>query len=39
MEETHAGLQDALSSDWRGGSFGEVENGGEIAVGDEVAWE
>ncbi len=39
MEESRGGLQAALSRDWRGGVYGEVVEGGELAVGDEVAWE
>ncbi len=38
MEETHAGLQEALRPDWRGGAFGEVLDDGEIAIGDPVEW-
>jgi MOSC domain-containing protein YiiM len=38
MEEARAGLQAALRPDWRGGVFAEVLDGGEIAVGDPVAW-
>ncbi len=39
MEESHRGLQAALAHDGRGGVYGEVLAGGELAVGDEVAWE
>jgi MOSC domain-containing protein YiiM len=39
MEEVMAGLQDAMRSRWGGGAFGEVIDGGEIAVGDLVEWE
>jgi MOSC domain-containing protein YiiM len=39
MEETHAGLQKALDPHWRGGVFATVLEGGEVAVGDAVAWE
>ncbi len=38
MEEAHAGLQDALRPDWRGGAFAEVLDDGVIAVGAEVGW-
>ena len=38
MEEAHAGLQEAMSSRWGGGAWALVEQGGEIHVGDEVAW-
>lgn len=39
MDDAHPGLQEALKSDWRGGVYGEVLEGGPIAVGDPVAWE
>lgn len=39
MEEAHAGLQAALEPHWGGGAFAEVIDGGEIRVGDTVAWE
>ncbi len=38
MEEAHAGLQEAMCSRWGGGAWAQVENGGEIHVGDEVEW-
>lgn len=38
MEEQLPGLWEALKPDWRGGVTAQVVGGGEIAVGDEVAW-
>ena len=38
MEEAHAGLQAALDPHWGGGAFAEVVVGGEVRVGDAVAW-
>jgi MOSC domain-containing protein YiiM len=38
MEESRAGLQNALKPDWRGGVFAEVLDDGTIAVGDRVEW-
>jgi MOSC domain-containing protein YiiM len=39
MDEAHEGLRAALEPEWGGGAFGVVLEGGEIAVGDPVAWE
>ncbi len=36
MDESFRGLRRALSRDWRGGVYGTVETGGEIAPGDRV---
>ena len=39
MDEAHEGLRTTLKSDWGGGAYAEVVDGGEISVGDEVCWE
>jgi MOSC domain-containing protein YiiM len=39
MEEACVGLRAALSPAWGGGAFGEVLDGGPLAVGDAVSWE
>ena len=39
MEEAYAGLQGAMRERWGGGAFAEVIDGGEIRVGDAVAWD
>lgn len=39
MEEALPGLQNALRPHWRAGAFGRVVTGGEVKVGDPVAWE
>jgi MOSC domain-containing protein YiiM len=36
MEEAARGLRKALQSEWRGGVFGEIVDGGTIRVGDEA---
>jgi MOSC domain-containing protein YiiM len=38
MEAAHAGLQEAMRSRWGGGAWAQVEQGGEIHLGDEVEW-
>jgi MOSC domain-containing protein YiiM len=39
MEDGHPGLHAALDTEWRGGVYAEVLEGGPIAVGDPVGWE
>jgi MOSC domain-containing protein YiiM len=39
MDEAFDGLRLAMTSDWGGGVYAEVLEDGEIAVGDEVAWD
>jgi MOSC domain-containing protein YiiM len=39
MEEAFPGLQEAMRSRWGGGAWAQVEQGGEIRVGDDVLWE
>jgi MOSC domain-containing protein YiiM len=39
MDEVELGLRHALAAPWAGGAFGEVLDDGDIAVGDEAAWE
>jgi len=38
MEAAHAGLQEVMRARWGGGAFAEVIDGGEIRLGDDVAW-
>jgi MOSC domain-containing protein YiiM len=39
MDEAYAGLRRAMASEWGGGVYAEVLEDGEVAVGDEVAWD
>ncbi len=39
MDEALPGLRTAMNPNWRGGAFGEILTGGEIAVGNGVEWE
>jgi len=39
MEEAREGLQEAMRSDWGGGAWAEVQEGGEISVGDTADWD
>ncbi len=39
MDEALPGLRSAMRADWGGGVFGQVLEGGEVTVGDEVSWE
>jgi MOSC domain-containing protein YiiM len=39
MDEMFPGLQRALDPDWRAGAFAEILEGGELRVGDAIAWE
>ena len=39
MDEARPGLRSALRPNWRAGACAEVLEGGEIRIGDAVAWE
>lgn len=39
MEESFAGLREAMKPEWGGGAYGEIVEGGEIRVGDEATLE
>ena len=39
MDEAQPGLRAALRPHWRGGAFGEIVDGGTIAVGDAVSFD
>ena len=39
MDRAWEGLREALKPGWRAGAFAEVLDGGEIAIGEVVAWE
>lgn len=39
MDDALPGLQAGMRERWGGGAFAEVVEGGEISVGDEVAWD
>jgi MOSC domain-containing protein YiiM len=39
MEEALSGLRAVMYDNWGGGAFGEVIEGGAIALGDGVSWE
>lgn len=39
MDEAHPGLQKALRPHWRAGACAEIVEGGEIRLGDPIAWE
>jgi MOSC domain-containing protein YiiM len=38
MDEAHPGLRSAMQSDWRGGVYAQVLEGGTLSIGDEVRW-
>jgi MOSC domain-containing protein YiiM len=39
MEEAVPGLRALMYPEWRGGAFGQILDGGIVAVGDAVVWE
>jgi MOSC domain-containing protein YiiM len=39
MEEAVTGLRKAMYPEWRGGAFAQILEGGEVRVGDVLAWE
>ncbi|HKT61447.1 MAG TPA: MOSC domain-containing protein [Gemmatimonadales bacterium] len=39
MDEALPGLREAMKPNWGGGSFGEVLDDGQVAVGAEVRWD
>lgn len=39
MEEAVAGLRALMRPEWRGGAFAQVLEGGEVRVGDALAWD
>ncbi|MGQ0640446.1 MAG: MOSC domain-containing protein [Gemmatimonadaceae bacterium] len=39
MEAALPGLRATMYDNWGGGAFGEVIEGGQIAIGDDVAWD
>jgi MOSC domain-containing protein YiiM len=39
MEEAVTGLRKAMYPEWRGGAFAQILEGGEVRVGDVIAWE
>lgn len=38
MDEALPGLREAMKSEWRGGVYGEIVDGGTIRVGDTAGW-